>query len=128
MFCNERIRSASLSCPPGSSKIPTCSGCQFTFPKLSMLADHISINNEDFLHLNAFYDCNICGNENMDYDNAVIHFSEGHLIDLLEEDVIPDPPIIFNDKKEFPSKECAYCGKCFRRPADLERHLRVHTG
>ncbi|XP_008554328.1 zinc finger protein 236 isoform X1 [Microplitis demolitor] len=60
--------------------------------------------------------------------DSVVSVSEKLLFDtVVEQNFIKNKNNDFQEKKEYDNK-CKYCPKTFRKPSDLTRHVRTHTG
>ena len=114
----------------GESQIK-CNVCQFAFDGNAAVADHLKLHVNDPLHINGLYNC--CGSSEMSLHDAIQHVlfvhPQSHLlkerIDEAGNQIMdPSPP----QQKRGRLKVCHICDKEFRRPADLVRHMRVHTG
>uniref|UniRef100_A0AC34FTX9 C2H2-type domain-containing protein n=1 Tax=Panagrolaimus sp. ES5 TaxID=591445 RepID=A0AC34FTX9_9BILA len=116
--------------------ILTCDVCQFIFNGDQTLAEHLKLHSKDVLHVEGFYQC--CEDLLMPYDEAVKHFSLGHGEPYIDEeiqleDISCQNVKIYTGKKRgrkesTEERVCYICNKDFRRPSDLVRHMRVHTG
>uniref|UniRef100_A0A914ZG70 C2H2-type domain-containing protein n=1 Tax=Panagrolaimus superbus TaxID=310955 RepID=A0A914ZG70_9BILA len=117
---------------PLDDYILSCDVCHFVFSGDQSLAEHLILHSKDALHLEGLYQC--CENLLMSFNEAIDHYSIGHGEQEMQlEDIQRENAKTYTGKKRGRKQSnderiCYICNKDFRRPADLIRHMRVHTG
>ncbi|VDK44786.1 unnamed protein product [Anisakis simplex] len=121
---------------PSSSAVinePRCPVCLFTFHSETALCSHLANMNIDPAHEFAVLICSICeksftGSTQLSEHLRTVHMKDLQLEHVQAAETVKPPAVNVTAVSDEKKHKCGVCGRAFKKPSDLQRHTRIHTG